>query len=124
MVSHIEMLANEDGSNLARQNAPEIIVDDFPKGWDGQSMEFGGVFMLIFTIQPDAVEFPLHSSEDTWLAYVVTGSGTLIAGDNQENKTQEMQYKAGDFITFDANTPHGWKNDNQLSKILCTKSLS
>lgn len=121
MASHIEMLEKSDASSLVRKNAPKIVTDELPDGWGGQSMEFGNVFMFIFTIQADAVEFPLHSSEDTWLAYVVSGSGTLIAGDSQNNKTQEMTYSTGDFITFDANTPHGWKNDNQLSKILFAK---
>lgn len=123
MASHIEMSAHNDGSNLVRNTAPDIVIDEFPEGWDGQSFEFGNVFMFIFTIQANAVEFPLHSSPDTWLAYVISGSGTLIAGDSNDNKTQEMQYSAGDFITFDANTPHGWRNDNQKSKILFTKRL-
>lgn len=123
MASHIEMLVNAGTSNLVKHNAPQLVTDEFPTGWGGQSMEFGNVFMFIFTIQADAIEYPLHSSEDTWLAYVVCGSGTLIAGDSQNNTTQEMKYEAGDFITFHASTPHGWKNDNQLSKILFTKRL-
>ena len=124
MASHIEILAQASGSNLVRKNAPLSEVDAFPDGWDGQSIEFGDVFMLIFTIQPDAVEFEIHSSEDTWIAYVISGSGTLIAGDNQDKKTHDIDYKAGDFITFDANTPHGWKNNQLLSKILFTKSVN
>ena len=124
MTSQIKMLAQSGGSSLVKNNGPDIVIDEFPEGWDGQSIEFGNVFMFIFTIQENAAEFPLHSSEDTWIAYVASGSGTLIAGDNQNNKTQEMHYAAGDFITFDANTPHGWKNDKQVSKIILSKSVT
>lgn len=77
--------------------------------------------MFIFTVKADAVEFPIHTSDDKWLAYVISGSGTLYAGDSNDNKTEGISYQASDFISFDANTPHGWKNANQESKILFTK---
>ncbi|XPF94538.1 cupin domain-containing protein [Colwellia sp. RE-S-Sl-9] len=122
MASVIEMLANSGNSKLVRKNAPDISIDEFPEGWDGVSIEYADVFMFIFTIQPDAAEFPIHSSQDKWLAYVISGSGTLIAGNSQNEQTQSMEYKAGDFISFEADTPHGWKNNKQLSKILFTKT--
>ena len=121
MASIIEMLEQSGKSLLVRKNAPEISIDEFPDGWEAESIEFEDVFMFIFTIQPDAVEFPIHSSKDKWLAYVISGSGILIAGDTNNEKSQSMGYKAGDFITFEANTPHGWKNGGQPGKILFVK---
>jgi quercetin dioxygenase-like cupin family protein len=67
------------------------------------------------------VEFPIHTSEDEWLAYVVSGAGTLYAGTSEMERTEGIEYQAGDFITFEADTPHGWKNGSAESRILFAK---
>lgn len=121
MSSHITMLNNPGESSLSKQPTPEFSDVDFPPGWQGLTLEDSGVFMFMFNISPRADEFPIHVSEDEWLAYVVSGSGTLYAGTADMQKTDDMAYEAGDFITFAADTPHGWLNGSEKSRILFVK---
>lgn len=121
MANHIVMTNNNGASELARSPLPEFDAGDFPQGWKGLGIEASGVFIFMFNIAADAVEFDIHASEDEWSAYVVSGSGTLYAGTAEMERTEGMDYQAGDFITFEANTPHCWQNGGEASKILFTK---
>lgn len=121
MSSHITMFNQQGASYLSKQCAPEFSNLDFPAGWQGQALEDSGVFMFLFRVSADAVEFPIHTSEDEWLAYVVGGAGTLFSGTADLEKTEGMSYQAGDFITFAADTPHGWLNGGAESRILFVK---
>ena len=122
MGSYIVMSRNEDGSSaLKRIDAPEFSDMDFPACWLGKVVEDSGIFMFTFDISAEAAEFPIHVSEDEWLAYVISGSGVLFAGTAGMEKTNGVAYQAGDFIAFDADTPHGWKNDGGESQILFVK---
>jgi uncharacterized cupin superfamily protein len=75
--------------------------------------------MFIFEIDDSSDEFPLHASDQEWLAYVVLGEGLLIAGttDNQ-TQTSSIAFSAGDAITFRADTPHAWRMKPGSGKIL------
>lgn len=120
MSSHIIMSNNDGASSLAKSPAPEFDALDF-QGWQGHAVEDSGIFMFMFDIAPDAVEFPVHADEAEWLALVISGSGTLFAGTTEMQKTDGIEYQAGDYITFEANTPHGWKNNGEASRILFVK---
>ena len=122
MSQHIIMSIEEDGSS-SLETAPAPKFDDagFPDGWKGMALEASGVFMFMFEIAEGAVEFPVHSSEDEWLAYVVSGSGTLYAGTAEMERTDGVEYSEGDFITFQGDTPHGWKAAGEPSRILFVK---
>ncbi|WP_096086324.1 cupin domain-containing protein [Agaribacterium haliotis] len=121
MAKHIVMSENAGASVLAQQNAPEFSSADFPEGWSGAGLEASGVFMFVLKLEEGAAEFDIHASEDQWLAYVVSGAGTLFAGTAENVKTEGMAYEAGDFITFEANTPHGWLGDGNESRLLFVK---
>jgi len=120
MSTHIIMSNDEGASALAKKPAPEFSNLDFP-GWQGLSIEDSGLFMFMFNIAAAAAEFPIHADEAEWLAFVVSGAGTLYAGTADLKKTDGIDYEAGDFITFAANTPHGWKNRGEPSRILFVK---
>ncbi|MGB5511300.1 MAG: hypothetical protein WBM87_06295 [Woeseiaceae bacterium] len=120
MSSHIVMSNNQGASTLTATPLPEFSDLDIP-GWQGLSREDSGVFMFMFNIAADAEEFPIHADEAQWLALVISGSGTLYAGTTDLEKTDGINYVAGDFITFEANTPHGWKNGGTSSRILFVK---
>lgn len=120
MANHIIMRQCSGASSLESSVAPEFSALDFT-GWQGVSLEDSGVFMFVFIIEPEAVEFPIHSSEDAWLAYVISGTGWLYAGSVDQQATESIEYRSGDFITFQADTPHGWKNGGEKSKILFVK---
>lgn len=120
MSNHIIMSRHQGASSMTRAAAPEFSDLDVP-GWQGLSLQDSGVFMFLFNISPGANEFPVHASEDEWLAYVICGSGTLYSGTGEMQRTDGMEYTAGDFITFAANTPHGWKNGDESSRILFAK---
>ena len=120
MASHIIMSNDSGASTLSKSPAPEFEDLDFA-GWKGRAVEDSGLFMFMFDIAPDAVEFPVHADEAEWLALVLSGSGTLFAGTADMQKTDGMDYEAGDYITFEANTPHGWKNGGEPSRILFVK---
>ncbi|MCM2678509.1 cupin domain-containing protein [Echinimonas agarilytica] len=122
MSQHILMSEKEGQSYLASQAAPEFNANDFPEGWSGAGVEASGVFMFILKVDKESDTFELHASEDAWLAYVVSGSGTLLAGTADEQRTESVAYAAGDFITFEANTPHGWINNiDAESRLLFVK---
>ena len=118
---HILMSAKQGGSVLSKTAAPAFNANDFPEGWSGAGVEASGVFMFVLNIAEGAAEFAIHASEDAWLAYVVSGSGTLYAGDAHSQKTEALTYQAGDYITFEAHTPHGWVNDGAESILLFVK---
>lgn len=122
MSRHIIMSNDEHGtSQLDSQAAPAFSGGDFPAGWQGTGLEDSGVFMFLFDVSPGAVEFPVHADEAEWLAYVISGSGTLFAGTAAMEKTTGTRYSAGDVITFRAKTPHGWKTDGESNRILFVK---
>ena len=120
MSNHIIMSNDNGASSLATSPAPEFEAFDV-KGWQGRAVEDSGVFMFMFDIAANAEEFPLHVDAAEWLALVISGSGTLYAGTADMQKTDGMEYRAGDYITFEANTPHGWKNGGEPSRILFVK---
>ena len=120
MASHI-IMSNESGaSTLSKVPAPDFDALEF-KGWQGRAVEDSGIFMFMFDIAPDAEEFPIHADEAEWLALVLSGAGTLYAGTADMQKTDGMDYEAGDYITFQGGTPHGWKNGGEPSRILFVK---
>jgi quercetin dioxygenase-like cupin family protein len=122
MSRHIIVSLNADGSSVAdREAGPEFLSADFPPGWQGAGVEGAGLFLFQFDIAPAAVEFPLHADPAEWLAYVISGSGTLFVGTADMEKTEGTAYSAGDFITFRPDTPHGWKSDGAASRILFVK---
>ncbi|WP_370979050.1 cupin domain-containing protein [Agaribacterium sp. ZY112] len=121
MATHILLSEKTGDSFLSSAAAPEFDSTDFPEGWSGMGLEASGVFMFVLKVAAGADEFDIHASEDAWLAYVASGSGSLSAGTADMKATQSLSYKEGDFITFDANTPHGWVNDNSESRLLFVK---
>lgn len=121
MTKHIVMTEANGDSVLTTTKAPEFDANDFPKGWSGVGLEASGVFMFILKVDKVSEEFAIHSSEDEWLAYVMSGSGTLYAGTATNQKTTNLAYQTGDFITFAKNTPHGWLDDGMGSKFLFVK---
>lgn len=122
MSNHIIMSIDPEGaSQLESSPAPQFDESGFPDGWKGMALEDSGVFIFMFEIAEGAVEFPVHASEDEWLAYVVSGSGMLYAGTAAMDRTEGVAYSAGDFITFEGNTPHGWKAAGEPSRILFAK---
>ncbi|MCU4675629.1 cupin domain-containing protein [Catenovulum sp. 2E275] len=113
----IKMTEQQGASFLATETGPKFEALEH-QGWNGATIEESGVFVFMFDIEKDAVEFPLHASDQVWMGYVVSGSGTLYAGCANEEKTGQVHYQAGDFISFAANTLHGWENDCQPSKLM------
>ena len=120
MSDHIIMSNDNGASALAKTSAPRFEALDF-EGWQGRSVEDSGIFMFMFDIAPDAEEFPVHADDAEWLALVLSGSGTLFPGPADMQKTEGMDYHAGDYITFEGGTPHGWKNNGEPSRILFVK---
>lgn len=124
MNQHIEMFLDNESSALKTHKLPQFSPLDFP-GWHGLAVENESIHMFIFSIDENASEFPLHASDQEWLAYVVMGEGRLIAGtkDNQ-TQTSSIKFCAGDAITFRADTPHAWKMSPGAGKILFCRQPS
>lgn len=120
MSSHIIMSNVNGASALSKSAAPKFEALDF-EGWQGRAVEDSGLFMFMFDIAPDAEEFPIHADDAEWLALVLSGRGTLFAGTAEMQKTDGVDYAAGDYITFQGSTPHGWKNSDEPSRILFVK---
>lgn len=115
MSKHIIVSGKAGDSFLTSEAQPPFEDMDF-SGWQGLAIEKAGIFM--FNISANAVEFPLHTSDLSWSAYVISGSGTLFSGNKDLEKSDSILYKSGDFITFEADTPHAWKSDNVESRII------
>lgn len=114
------MVQKAGESFIDTKEAPEFSAGDF-KGWEQMSHETAGLFFFMFKIEPHAEEFPLHASPDDWLSYVVSGSGTLFAGVENGRKTQQVEFKAGDFIEFQPDTQHAWQSSSEETKIMFLK---
>ena len=121
MSKHLIMFEHQGASAIETIDAPEFTSHENMPGWKARAMEDAGIFMFQFEIEPGAVEYPIHTSDEAWLAYVASGQGTLYAGDAGENRTEGVQYQEGDFITFKPNTPHGWLNGNEESILVIVK---
>lgn len=123
MNSHITMSIEGNASTLSKSTAPEFEVLDI-EGWRGAALEDSGLFTYMFNIEAGAPVYPIHSDDAQWVAYVISGKGILYSGDRDGNETGQMEYQAGDYITFMPNTPHGWKNGNSKSQILLVKQAN
>lgn len=117
MAARISVTETNGASSLAGAPAPEL-ADLGHRGWRGLSLEAAGLVAFMFDIEADADEFPIHADGAEWIAHVVSGSGTVHAGTAELEKTSSMDYTAGDFFVFSANTPHGWTNGGAPSRIL------
>lgn len=121
MNNHIRMTKTDSGSALCSVIAPEFNELDLA-GWQGLTFNDIDLNFFIFNIDANASEFPVHSSEDSWIAYIISGSGTLYAGEDSGKRTESVKYRAGDLITFHPNTPHGWKNGTTDSRIILARN--
>ncbi|WP_041522706.1 hypothetical protein [Gilvimarinus agarilyticus] len=123
MSFHVLMSLAATGSILTRAGEPET-VEIGVAGWTVQTLDDSGVSLLVLRAEPDAEFFSMHTSEDAWLAYVVHGSATLIAGSEPDDITDGMDCTAGSFITFDASTPHAWLVDSDGFEVVLAKLVS
>ena len=58
--------------------------------------------VVLFRIDPGQ-EVPVHTSASTVLLTIVSGSGTVIGAEG------EQQVTAGDLVAYEANEPHGMR---------------
>lgn len=121
--SHITMSMQGNGSTINKATLPEFEATDI-NGWYGSALEDAGLFTFIFKVDAGAATYTIHSDPAEWVAYVVSGGGTLYCGDEQGNQTESIAFEEGDFITFKADTPHGWKNGDTQSKLLFVKQAN
>ncbi|MEM1083088.1 MAG: cupin domain-containing protein [Verrucomicrobiota bacterium] len=120
-MSHHFIMSDQEGSSaIAKQEAPEFSALEY-QGWSGQALEASGVFCFILKVKAGGDEFPMHADAAAWLGYVVSGSGELFSGNAAGDKLEAVAFAAGDFITFEPNTQHAWKNGPDESKILVVK---
>ncbi|BFM13283.1 hypothetical protein R50072_34360 [Simiduia litorea] len=120
MNQHIRIKNAGNASRLTTNQAPSFSALDID-GWGGLILDDAGLTLFIFDISADAKEFPVHASEHAWLAYVIAGAGTLYAGNTDNQPLEALDYQAGDLMTFEAHTPHAWKNNGSPGKILFTR---
>ncbi|MGD8174439.1 cupin domain-containing protein [Marinimicrobium agarilyticum] len=121
MRSHISMLARNGAGVLVRANTEKAQPLEH-KGWKLLTTSDAGLGLVFLEAEPGADEFPIHSSEDAWVGMVVRGTGTLFAGDRNEVIVDGMDYREGDFITFEPNTPHAWRNNgSDVCQILLAR---
>lgn len=117
---HFIMTDKGGQSFLETQSAPVFEEADY-EGWEALSIETAGLFFFMFKVQPNAEDFPLHASPDDWISYVISGHGKLFAGIADGPKTEQVEFKAGDFISFKPNTQHAWENGSSETKLLFLK---
>ena len=122
MNSHIKMSLEGNTSKLSKSPTPEFEALDI-EGWQGAALEDVGLFTFMFNIEANAATYPIHSDHAQWIAYVISGNGVLYSGKEDGTQTGQVEYQAGDYITFMPNTPHGWKNGDANSKILLVKQV-
>ncbi|MBM7036101.1 cupin domain-containing protein [Vibrio ulleungensis] len=127
MSNHIKTKLNGNTPNatsfITVEPNSEFVPLDF-QGWRGRAVEASGLFSFMFDIEPGAQPYPLHTDPAEWLAVVVTGSGVLLGGSEPDNELCQQHFVAGDYITFEAGTPHAWRNDQVHTQILFVKVAS
>lgn len=119
MNQHWHLTLTDNRSQILPAPPIEFMADSLA-GWQTARLTSAGVNVFLFEIEPRAVEYPMHAAHDAWLGYVATGSGTIFAG-TANAKESEAAFYAGDFITFDPLTPHGWQNGPESTRILFFK---
>ncbi|WP_020208763.1 cupin domain-containing protein [Gilvimarinus chinensis] len=120
MSFHVIMSKVQNCSILTRSGEPET-VEIGVVGWTLQTMNDSGVSLLVLRAEPEADYFAMHTSDEAWLAYVIKGCATLIAGSEPDDITDGIDCYAGDFITFDASTPHAWQTDGHSFEVVLAK---
>ncbi|MBU2887735.1 hypothetical protein KO507_18365 [Gilvimarinus agarilyticus] len=110
----------QSGSILTRMGEIDTADIGVP-GWTVQALDDSGVSLLVLRAESGADFFAMHTSDDAWLAYVVHGCATLMAGDEPDDITDGMDCTAGNFITFDASTPHAWQTDGGPFEVVLAK---
>ncbi|BFM20284.1 hypothetical protein [Gilvimarinus japonicus] len=123
MSFHVLMSLAATGSILTRAGEPET-VEIGVAGWTLQALDDSGVSLLVLRAEPEADFFEMHTSDDAWLAYVVRGCATLLAGSEPDDITDGIDCTAGSFITFDARTPHAWQTDGGSFEVVLAKLLT
>jgi quercetin dioxygenase-like cupin family protein len=124
MSNHITMALTDSAATICSKLAVAPNSEFEPlgfAGWRGRAVEASGLFSFMFDIEPGAKPYPLHTDPAPWLAVVIKGSGTLIGGSEPNNETCQKHFVAGDYITFEAGTPHAWCNDDTHTQILFLK---
>lgn len=120
MSFHVIMSKLKDGSIVTRSSGPDTVDVGLP-GWSLQTLDDSGVTLLVLRAEPGADYFAMHTSEDAWLAYVVEGCATLIAGREPDEIADGVDCSAGSFITFEAGTPHAWQTDGEAFEVVLAK---
>ncbi|MEM9253262.1 MAG: cupin domain-containing protein [Planctomycetota bacterium] len=120
MAKHIAMVNRDGGSAFDALPTPQSGALEHA-GWSGVAVEASGLFCFEIAAEPGAAEFPMHDSPDAWVGYVVCGGGTLYSGSAAGEKLGEVTVAEGDWITFEPNTQHAWKNGDAQTRMLFIK---
>ena len=84
---------------------------------------FGEIDFYIFKMAPGAVEMGIHTSPVPWIGYVIKGGGELSFGDDDANEIEMLEYTEGDFLVFEPDTMHGWRNGSKETLLLFLTTL-
>ena len=60
----------------------------------------------------------IHESPVAWIGYVISGVGEMTIGDKDANLTGAITFTPGDYLMFEPNTMHGWKNTGDEEILL------
>ncbi|MEM0915005.1 MAG: cupin domain-containing protein [Planctomycetota bacterium] len=120
MAKHIGLIDREGVSSLSTLAVPQSEALD-PAGWSGVPVEAAGLFCFEVTAEPGAEEFAMHAVPGAWVGYVVSGGMTLYSGKPTGEKLDEVELKPGDWLTFDPDAQHAWKNGPEKTRVLFVK---
>jgi quercetin dioxygenase-like cupin family protein len=108
----------KDGYPVAMDKGPLAIAGE---GWAAGAISEGGVDFYVFRAAPNA-PLEAHKSPESWIGYVVSGSGELGLTDESGNQKSVIRYKPGDIMVFRPDTMHSWKNGSTEAVILFVKT--
>ncbi len=86
-------------------------------GYGTYDITVGPVKINKITVVPKGT-IVTHEAPSTYLCIIVKGEGQLGLVDKAGKTVSTVHYKAGDFILFQPNTLHNWKNGNKATEML------
>ena len=115
-------IESTDGTATATSGENPAFADAGLKGWTVQAFSSAGVDWFIFKLATGAALYPFHKSPDSWIGYILEGSGQLLLGDEGNTQKGVVNFKKGDFLLFGADAVHAWKNGSKETQILFLKA--
>lgn len=114
----VVIMQSSNGKAVAKEQPAPVFGGIDLKGWSVSALQAAGADFYIYKIAPGAADMAIHSGPDSWIAYVLAGNGEMPLGDKEGKQTGSVSFSKGDYLVFEPNTMHGWKNTGKTDILI------